>query len=184
MFVFGTFEIKGRTCKLVLPQKNQAESLYKWIERDRKRLAKYLPWANSMLSSNDEEKFINYALEKMLKGEMFVLTIIVDNESVGMIDLHNISKIHKRAEIGYWLASEFEGYGIITETVKRLIIYSFNELELNKVYIYADCTNIKSKAVAERLNFIHEAQLKEHIYDNGKFRDFDVYSLRKRDSKF
>lgn len=40
----------------------------------------------------------------------------------------------------------------------------------------ADSVNEKSKAIPERLGFIHEATLKDEVYMNGDFKDLDVYA--------
>ena len=83
----------------------------------------------------------------------------------------------KSTEIGYWLGESFEGKGIMTKSVKRMLTYAFKELQLHKVEIRCAEGNRRSQAVAERLNFVKEAMLRDNGYINGRYHNQLVYSL-------
>ena len=134
MFIYKTKKFilnNGSECKLVLPDLKYAEEIYKIIEIERLRLAKYLPWVMDMKSVQDEEQFLEYSIDKIHKEEMMMFIILVDENVAGMIDLHNINRSSKRAEVGYWLSEKFEGYGIMTQAVDIIEKYSFKELKLD-----------------------------------------------------
>jgi len=59
--------------------------------------------------------------------------------------------------IGYWLAKDHTGKGAMTQAVRRVIDWSFEELKLNRVEIQASVINRKSCAVPERLGIKREA---------------------------
>ena len=103
MFIYKTKKFilnNGSECKLVLPDRKYAEDIYKVIVDERLRLAKYLPWVMDMKSVQDEEQFLEYSIEKIHKEEMMMFIILVDENVAGMIDLHNINRSSKRAEVG------------------------------------------------------------------------------------
>lgn len=59
-------------------------------------------------------------------------------------------------EIGYWLRSSSVGYGFISEAIKAVETYAFNELKANRLEIKAAVDNLKSRTVAERGGYILE----------------------------
>ena len=179
MFIYKTKKFtlnNGSECKLVLPDKKYAKDIYKVIVEERLRLAKYLPWVMDMKSVQDEEQFLEYSIEKIHKEEMMMFIILVDENVAGMIDLHNINRSSKRAEVGYWLSEKFEGYGIMTQSVDIIEKYSFNELKLHKLQIRVHPENYKSASVPQRLGYFKEATLVEHEVLNGEYIDSDIFA--------
>lgn len=88
----------------------------------------------------------------MINQRMIVLTILVNGQPAGMIDLHNLVK-NKKGEIGYWLSSKFQGNGIVTRSVTELCQYAFHELNLQYVDLIATVQNGSSSRVAEHADF-------------------------------
>ena len=179
MFIYKTKKFtlnNGSECKLVLPDKKYAKDIYKVIVEERLRLAKYLPWVMDMKSVQDEEQFLEYSIEKIHKEEMMMFIILVDENVAGMIDLHNINRSSKRAEVGYWLSEKFEGYGIMTQSVDIIEKYSFNELKLHKLQIRVHPENYKSASVPQRLGYFKEATLVENEVLNGEYIDLDIFA--------
>lgn len=164
---------------LKLPAVTDADALLELIDTNRKKLGEWLPWAKSMLAPSDEQKFLQYGIEKMANGDFWFAIILVDNEPAGMIDLHEFSHDNQRAQIGYWLADRFQGLGIMTLSLNRSEQIAFNELGLNRLELLADINNQKSRAVAERRGFHQEGILKEYALYNGKFHDMVLYSKLK-----
>ena len=179
MFIYKTKKFilnNGSECKLVLPDKKYAVDIYKVIVEERLRLAKYLPWVMDIKSVQDEEQFLEYSIEKIHKEEMMMFIILVDENVAGMIDLHNINRSSKRAEVGYWLSEKFEGYGIMTQAVDIIEKYFFNELKLHKLQIRVHPENYKSASVPQRLGYFKEATLVEHEVLNGEYIDLDIFA--------
>lgn len=179
MFIYKTKKFilnNGSECKLVLPDLEYAEDIYKIIEIERNRLSKYLPWVMDMKSVQDEEQFLEYSIDKIHKEEMMMFIILVDEKVAGMIDLHNITRSAKRAEVGYWLSEKFEGYGIITQAVEKIEEYSFKELKLHKLQIRVHPENNKSANIPQRLGYFKEATLVEHEILNGEYIDLDIFA--------
>lgn len=176
MFIFAEFQLGEDKIKLILPEKEHAKDLYKIVEEYRSDIARWLPWADETNSVEDELNFIKFAREETANYKALILTILMNDKPVGMLDLHNISEKNRRAEVGYWISNAVQGRGIMTESVKRLVDIAFNALNLHKITIIAESENIKSRAVAERLNFEYEATLKEHLIYKEDFKDFVLYS--------
>lgn len=146
------FQLDDLDIHLVMPQSWQAIDLYQAIAHDRVSLGKWLPWAYQMKSAQDEASFIQTIQEKMIKDRMVVLTILVNGEPSGMIDLHNLVK-NQKGEIGYWLSSTYQGRGIVTNSVLKLCQYAFSELNLQYVDLIVAVENGKSARIARNADF-------------------------------
>ncbi|MFD1125353.1 GNAT family N-acetyltransferase [Lentilactobacillus raoultii] len=177
MFVFKQFELNQHQVSLLLPEKNQAAALFEAVQADRKELRKWMPWVDDTKSERAEAKFIKYIQGQMVNGKVFMLTIVVDQVPVGMIDFHNIDRANRHAEVGYWLSSQAQGQGVMTRSLEAIIDYGFKTLGLHKILIQVDTENTKSSAIPQRLGFSREAVFKEQIYFHGQFRDFEEFGL-------
>ncbi len=111
------------------------------------------------------------------EGINWGITLKGNERLLGMIGFYRMQPENFRSEIGYMLLPEFHGKGIITEAVKRLITYGFNDLKLHSIEAVIDPENFPSEKVLQKCNFIKEAHLKESQFYEGKFLDKVIYSL-------
>lgn len=83
-------------------------------------------------------------------------------------------------ELGYSLAEEFWGKGIMTEAAKAVIRYAFEEMNLDILAICTGPTNERSARVIEKCGFKYEGTERYcyKIYD-GSVRDSRCFSLLK-----
>ena len=148
------FKLDRQNYGLALVEEFMSTELYDIVKKDRDELAKWLPWANNMQSIDDEAEFIRNANEH----NMFILAILNGSKPVGMIDLHNIDEVNHSAEIGYWLSSEYQGKGIMYNSLQSLVSYAFNFFDMEKLVIKAKIDNEKSRHVAERAGFTFQKE--------------------------
>jgi ribosomal-protein-serine acetyltransferase len=88
---------------------------------------------------------------------------------------------HNVAEIGYWIAREHQGKGIVTRCTRALADHAFRDLNVEFVEIRAAALNLRSRAVAERLRFeMVERRKNGHPLPNGIIDDLVIYSMHKR----
>ena len=177
MFICSDFKVKDLHVQLVMPELKFASRLLQIINEDRAALERWLPWSKNMKETSDEREFVKGARQNIVDYEGLVLVILVDNQPAGTIDLHNINSADKYAEIGYWLGSKFQGQGIVTKSLQHLVDIAFKEFKLHKLMLFAEHTNYKSRAVAERAHFSHEALLKDQVKREDGFKDMDMYSM-------
>jgi ribosomal-protein-alanine N-acetyltransferase len=131
----------------------------------------------------DSEKVIS-SVEKTYKNQTGVNWAIIENstnEFIGYFGYWRIIKEHCRAEIGYALKPEFWGRGYMSETLKILIDFGFNDLRIHSIEANVNPKNEKSVQLLEKLNFKKEAYFRENYFFNGKFVDSIIYSLLESD---
>lgn len=162
---------------LRLVDPDDAASLYEQIEKTRPQLAKFMPWGDSTKSVEDERVFLEYCEGRIAEQKLWNASIIIDGKAVGMIDLHNIDSDNEKAEVGYWLGGEYQGNGVMTDCLSKLLEIGFEELNLHKIKLLAEQVNEASNAVAKKVGFVLEGQLKDEIYSNGAFHDANLYAI-------
>lgn len=69
----------------------------------------------------------------------------------------------------------------MTKACEAMIRYIFEELCLNRIEIRAALTNLKSRAIPERLGFQMEGKIRQAERINDRFVDHIVYGLLKED---
>jgi ribosomal-protein-alanine N-acetyltransferase len=83
-------------------------------------------------------------------------------------------------ELGYALAFDQWGKGLMTEAAKAVLHYGFSQMDLTLVSIYHNPLNRRSGRVVEKCGFYYEGTLRRanKVY-NGEIRDVACYSMTK-----
>jgi RimJ/RimL family protein N-acetyltransferase len=134
----------------------------------------------------DEGSAAEWALEserQQQSGEGLHL-VIADADSggfLGSIGVHDIDRAEGRCNIGYFLAPEARGRGVMTRAVRILSRWAFQNLPVERIEITIDPSNAASRAVAERAGYRFEGVLRSHTVIKGRRRDMAMYSLLRRE---
>jgi RimJ/RimL family protein N-acetyltransferase len=126
------------------------------------------------------QKQFENILGYMEKKFTFGYTIFCNDakKKIGSFGIHAISKISSRVDIGYLLLPEYWNKGIMSELVKMMLDYLFNEINLNKVCATAFMDNTASRKVLEKFGFQLEGVLKSHNYIEIKDKYYDDAKYR------
>jgi len=109
-----------------------------------------------------------------------IFAIEVDGIGCGSIGIFPQRDIHrKNAEMGYWLAEEYWGRGIMTGAVKQVVEYGFKTFDINRIFARPFSTNLASQRVLEKAGMKLEARFEKSLFKNGQFLDELVYSILK-----
>ena len=72
--------------------------------------------------------------------------------------------------------------GIITQSMRALVDFAFDELEMNRVQVKCAVANYASKNIPQRLGFQKEGIERDgELLTDGKFTNLEIYSLLKKD---
>jgi len=168
---------------LRLLEERHAPEIFAAVDRDRAYLREWLPWVDPTTDSAVTLKFIKTTLEQFARNEGLVAGIWCGDEFGGTIGTHKIDWLNRSVEIGYWIASKFQGRGIVTAACRALIGHAFEAWELNRVAIHCAPQNEKSCAIPKRLGFRLEGVLREAQLLNGRYVDSNVYAILAREWK-
>lgn len=142
-----------KTKRLILRpwEETDAEELYKYAKSEEVGHVAGWPVHTSVENSRD-------IIIDALSRENIFAVCLKDNKAIGSIGIkfREDSTLHlseQEAEIGYWIGKEFWGKGFMPEAVKKIILYCFEELNLEKIWSGYYDGNEKSKRVQEKCGF-------------------------------
>jgi ribosomal-protein-alanine N-acetyltransferase len=99
---------------------------------------------------------------------------------IGSCGFWRIVTEHHRAEIGYELAPECWGRGLMPEALRAVLQFGFNVMGLHSVEANIHPDNLASRRVLEKLGFAQEGYFRENFLEaDGRFSDTAVFGLVK-----
>jgi len=112
------------------------------------------------------------------ENETFAFAITLDDKAIGSIGAFRQQNIHRQtAEMGYYIAEEYWGKGIMTDAVKQICEYVFKNSDILRIYAEPFAYNAGSCRVLEKAGFQYEGTLRNNAVKNGKVIDMKMYSL-------
>ena len=133
-------------------------------------------------TQQDGIDYISFLLSSN-ENDTFAFAITVEGKIVGSIAAFRQENVHRRtAELGYYLAEEYWGKGIMPEAVKQICDYIFSNSDILRIYAEPFAYNTASCRVLEKTGFQYEGTLRNNAIKNGKILDMKMYSRLKSDS--
>jgi len=96
---------------------------------------------------------------------------------IGAVTLAGIARPHRRAGVGFALATSAWGQGYATEAVTRLSEHAFVDLEAHRLEADVDPRNEPSLRLLEQLGFRREGLLRERYHLAGEVQDSVMLGL-------
>lgn len=164
----------------------------KWQMSDAKDLAAAL--SNKKVQNNlrdglpypyTEQDGIDFisAMLSANENDTFSFAVTADDKVIGSIGVFRQGNIHRKtAELGYYIAEEYWGKGIMTEAVNQICEYVFGNSDILRIYAEPFAYNAASCRVLEKAGFHYEGTLRNNALKNGKVIDMKMYSLLKEDT--
>lgn len=130
-------------------------------------------------TERDAKEFITAMLNSN-RNDVFSFAIVYEGKCIGSIGVFRQSNIHcKTAELGYYVAEDYWGKGIMTQAVKEICDYVFNNSDIIRIFAEPFAYNIASQYVLENNGFYLEGVLKNNAYKNGSVVDMKMYAKLK-----
>lgn len=82
---------------------------------------------------------------------------------VGTLGYHCWVPDEARAEIGFDLAKEFWGQGLMQEALRPVLQFAFDKMELGLIEATVEQLNLRSLKLMERLGFQRDAELRDGL---------------------
>lgn len=121
-------------------------------------------WVNNLI---DQDPWINFA-------------ITIDDQVVGGIGMEPREDVYRKtAIIGYWLAEELWGKGIMPEAVKLVTRYAFEQLDFIRLQASVYSKNPASMRVLEKAGYVKEGIMRNAVIKNDLVMDEHMYAILK-----
>ena len=155
-------------------------------------IPKKVEWINNPANN----RFLHYNIPLSVEGTerwfdshqgettRYDAVIEADGVPVGTIGLLSIDRKNSKAE--YYIAmgeTSYKGKGVAKEASKLILAYGFEELGLNRIYLFTEVDNIAAQKLFERVGFKREGILKQDVYSHGAFADRIAYGHLKEEWK-
>ncbi|MDV5140945.1 GNAT family N-acetyltransferase [Chimaeribacter arupi] len=141
----------------------------------------FLPWALGTFTPEGVREDMQQAIDHFEQDSEEYRFLIVPRHGDGLLGCIGL-QIRNPAlpfyELGYWLVPEATGHGYASQAVEVLTAFAFARLKARRLEIRMSGRNVKSRQVAERSGFRHEATLQqERMNPDGCPDDTLIYAL-------
>lgn len=120
-------------------------------------------------------------LKDQSEGRSFRFIFSLKENREEIIGTCNYSQIFRgpfqACYLGYKIAEQQEGKGLMTEAVKRTLLYMFEEQNIHRVMANYMPINERSKKLLTNLGFVKEGVAKEYLLVNGEWEDHVLTAL-------
>jgi len=119
-------------------------------------------------------------------GFRWIITVKGEGRPIGSLGFYKWATGERsyQAEMGYDLAREHWGKGIMTEAMKAVIDFGFEKMELNRIEVFIMPRNKRSIRLVKNLGFKREGLLRQRYFDEfGHFTDDILFSMLRTDWK-
>jgi len=138
-----------------------ASLLFEHVEANREHLREWVEEIDALADEAATRYWLEQAVLRAREGRSLLLGYFHGGFLIGTVGLHHIDRADASTEVGYWLAEEYQGQGLMTAAVSAVVTYVFEEWRLNRVAIVCPEENARSRAIPERLGFVLEGQRRQ-----------------------
>ncbi len=160
---------------------DDVEDRYQWCLD--KEVTKHLnmPEKYPPFSREETKQWIEMCINKRNGYEQKAI-VTEEGKHIGWVDLKNIDKMNKHAELGIAIGDKtYWGKGFGVGAMKEMLLWGFNELELNKIWLRVEVGNEKAIKSYIRIGYVEEGILRQDRFRNGEFVDRIRMSILKQD---
>ena len=162
---------------------NDTTDFFLLVDKNRKRLEDF--FSGTVAKNKDIEStrvFIPEVIDKAAQriSYSFVITASSSQKLIGYIDIKSIDWNIPKAELGYFIDQHYEGRGILTKALSKIITYCFDTLQINKLLVRTHEANIGSRKMVEKNGFRVEGIIRnDYKTTSGNIVDLVYYGLLK-----
>lgn len=150
---YQTNTYETQRCILRPIKLEDAKDMFEYYSKD--YVVQYLPMKPHKTISETKRFIKSYFLHSYNLGKISHLAIVFKNTNkvIGNVGFNNISQNSKEGELGICINPEYWGMNLSSELLSAMLLYGFDELNLEKVTatIYED--NKYSKNTLDKLGF-------------------------------
>lgn len=100
---------------------------------------------------------------------------------VGTIGYMDFNEDNATVEVGYSLARWMWNGGYMTEALSRVIAYTFDAMDINRIEAQHELDNPSSGRVMEKCGMLKEGVMRQRLYNKGRYVDVALYAILKED---
>lgn len=146
-------------------------------------VSRYQSW--SSFDAADVSRLIADQADRMpnTPGTWFQLALVdaASDRLVGDCGLHCLQQDPRQIEIGISLSPLWQGAGLATEALHRVLAYLFDECAMHRVVAVTDAENHAAARLFRRLGFRLEGHFVERVLFKGAYGSEYLFALLRRE---
>ncbi len=182
----GTFsslpELKTERLILRPLRMSDARDMYAYAQDP--EVSRHVLWS-AHTSIFQTRAFLRSAIRQYRRGEpgSFAIVLKASGHMIGTVGFMWIDREYKSAEVGYSLGRAYWNQGIMTEALRAVVAYGFDQLGLNRIEAQHETDNPASGRVMAHVGMRQEGILRQRLKNKGKFVDVALYAILRSDPR-
>lgn len=144
-------------------------------------------WPSDDLSRSAFAQRLKHYRGNVRKDNAYPLLIFKANDShelVGGVTVSNVRRgIAQTAQLGYWIGQPYANQGYMSEAVRAVADFCFDQLGLHRLEAACLIKNAPSARVLEKCGFLREGIARQYLKINGQWQDHLLFALLRDDNK-
>lgn len=132
------------------------------------------------LVDSESQKVWLRALSKQKKSKRY-FSVFIKNKFLGLIRMDEFDWTNRSVRIGCDVAKEYRGLGYGTKMMEMAVHYCFNYLNMHRLWLLVLDFNKAAHHVYEKVGFVEEGRYREAIFRDGKYCDYILMSLLRKE---
>lgn len=152
---------------------DDAQELLEYYLRNKDHLKEFEPVRdNSFYTYETQKEILLESYRQLMNGVGSDLGIYINGKLIGKAKISNIVYgVFKSGILGYSIDKEFEGKGYMKESIRLVLDYAKEYLDLHRLEASVLTTNDRSRGVLLRCGFEEIGVNKKYLFINGKWSD-------------
>lgn len=176
------FTIKTEQLVLRQPSVDDAFELFRLMSDS--SITHYLTW-EPHTDIETTKAVVKSLIDSQSNDKGYHWCTCLDNEIIGLVSLIDVRRkirtwTFNRAELSYWIGTQFQGKGYATEASKAILEFGFGKLGLHKIIVAHSTENTQSKSICLKLHFTPYAHERDAFCKNNKWHDLIWYEMIKK----
>lgn len=177
-------ERRTERLRLVILHPGLAEPMVHFMRSNEAHFAPWdPPWPEQILETAWWQEHAAQALAAF-DAQRAAHFVLLDGTEDRVLGIMNFSQVHRgpfqACFLGYKIAAEAQGKGLMREGLRAGIDFMWEEWNLHRIHANYMPGNIRSGRLLARLGFVIEGYARDYLYINGAWRDHILTSLTRR----
>ena len=155
---------------------SDAEDMFNYARRP--SVTQYLTW-DPHRSAEETREYLTYVGQRYRTGDFYDWALVCkeDSRMIGTCGFTSFNCPADSAEIGYVLNPDYQGKGLATEAVRRVLDFGFGELNLHRIEAHFIEGNTSSLHLMERVGMTFEGYARESMRIKGQYRTIGTCAI-------
>jgi len=136
-------------------------------------------------SIGESRAYLRYILRQYRNNEpsSWGMALTGTGQLVGTIGFVWWNRDYRSAEVGYSLARAHWNKGLMTEALRAVIAFGFDEMALHRIEAQHELANPASGRVMEKAGMRKEGVLRGRLFNKGRHVDVALYAILRGDAR-